>query len=222
MMYQAPPPPSNKKPTPWALILLILGAGFAITVGICALAGYMFFKTASAEPTARKGFGKPTVVAYLDEGWVRYRFPEVPMTAELPDEPVPDKLTFETGSNLYTESWMYYGCQSDYNTWELVGHWYRDEGLVDLKDETDFAGEWAKLAQSAKDVQYDSKEATYGRLKGREVRGTCIADGDKMVFRFFYWSQGNAVFVVHSYAWEEQAEPAGKEFERVLKSIQFK
>lgn len=221
-MYQAPPPPSSRKPTPWALILLILGAGFVIVVGLCAFGGYLGYKAAVATPEPRKGFGSPVVVQYLDDGWARYRFPEVPMTADIPGTPKPDKLTFETGSNLFTHSWMYYGFDSDLNSFELVGQWYRDAELVDLKEESSYAEEWVKSAQGARNVELKDREATYGGLKGREVAGTCISDGDKMAFRFFYWSQDKAVFVVHSYAWAEQAEAAGNEFERVLNSIQLK
>ena len=221
-MYQAPPPPSNKKPTPWALILLILGAGFVVVAGLCAFGGYMGYQAAVSTPQARKGFGKPQVLQYLDDGWARYRFPEVPLTADLPGTPESDKLTFETGSNIFTESWMYYGFDSELNSFELVGQWYRDKEYVDLKDETSYAEEWTKTAQSARDVELLDREATIGGLTGREVRGTCTTDGDKMVFRFFYWSHGKAVFVVHSYAWAEREKAASAEFERVVKSIQMK
>jgi hypothetical protein len=221
-MYNAPPPPQTRKPTPWALIILILGAGFLAAVGICAGAGYMAFESVKKAPEARKGFGKPALVKYLDEGWARYRFAEVPLTIDLPGAPEADKLEFELGSNLFTESWIYYGLQSEVNSFEIVGNWYHDENDADLEDEAAYSSEWARLSMEASQVKSDVRDATYGRFTGKEAEGTCIVDGDPMAFRFFYFKEGKAVFAVHSYAWKDHADDGSKEYERVLKSIQLK
>lgn len=220
-MYQAPPPPTFRKPIPWLLIILILGAGFVAVVGICAGAGYMAFNSLKKAPEARKGFGKPEESVYGENGWVLYRLPEVPMFIELPKKPIPDTLEFEAGSTLYTQSWIYYYLTSDLNTIELVGNWYHDESDASLEDELNYTADWVRLSMDATNVKFESRPATFAGLKGSEAYGTCVAEGDPMRFRIFYWKRDKAVFALHAYAWEESAKAAGKEFEQIAGSIKF-
>lgn len=219
-MYTRPQEPV-KKPIRWGLIALILLAGFVAIGAVCAFAGYQLFQTSKQTPKARKGFGKPEKIATLDGGWARYRFPEVPMEMELPGVPKPDNLQFDTGSIFFTENWIYYGIESEVNWIEIVGHWYLSQDSVDLEYEAEYAKEWAELSQQATGVKTEVRDATFGKLTGKEVVGSGMSDGDKLTFRFFYWTQGKAVFSIHTYAWQDYQKEGAAELERMVKSVKL-
>lgn len=215
----APPPPIQRKRSPLVPILLVLGLGMVVLLGLCAFGGYVGFKWMKAEPKARQGFGNPSVVAYLADGWATYQFKEVPMNMDLPAIPKKDMVQFEAGSNLVTKEWIYYTCTSDLNGIELVGNWYRSLELVDLDDEADYVEDWVKETYSVGSLKKSSKNFAIGRLKGREVSGTFVDEGDSMNFKCLVWSHDKAVFNLYAYYYPSEAAAAEKELYRIAKSV---
>ena len=219
-MYAQPAPPVQKKPTPWGLIILILLGGFLVVVGLCAFGGYYAFKQISQDPKPKQGFGNPTVLAKLPDGWTRFRFQEVPFSIELPEKPTANKLSFEPGDSLFTKAWIYYSCVSDLNGIEIVGHWYPSDEVPTIEEELDYIDWFVESTQETSTANSNSKEVVLGKIKGHKAEGSFTSDGQKMGFFCFLWTRDKCSFNVFCYYYPETKDKAEAEFHRIVTSIQ--
>lgn len=218
-MYAPPAPPVQKKPTPWGLIVLILSVGFLVVGGLCAVGGYLAFKQVTQEPRPRPGFGNPTVVAKMPDGWIRFQFPEIPLSIELPEKPSADRLTFEPGDSLFTKEWIYYSCASDLNGIEIVGHWYPSDEVPTIDEELEYVDWFVESTQDDAEATSVSKEVVIGKIKGYKIDGSFKSDGQQMGFFSFLWTRDQASFNVFCYYYPEMKQKAEAEFRRLIESI---
>jgi hypothetical protein len=218
-MYQAPPPPIPTKGTPWGLIILILLVAVGAIVGLCGFGAYLGYQQFTHVPKARPGFGNPVLVQRLSDGWAKYRFPEIPLTIELPEKPEAETLEFEPGDALTTKEWIYYGFSSDLNGLEIVGHWYQGGEDVSTEEELDYIDWFVEESMDAKDLTSTSKQAKFANLEGYRTSGTFTSDGEKMKLQSLLWVRGNTAINIFGYYYPEYQKEAEAEFNRIADSI---
>lgn len=220
-MYQAPPPPIPNKPTPWVLIIAILGIGFLAVIGLIIGAGYMVYSKYSDPPQARQGFGKPVVEQRLADGWARYRFAEIPMSMEMPELPVADTLHFAPGDSFSIKEWAYYGCSSDWNGIEILSHWFVEDNSYTPEQEQEYIEWYLNDPGRTSNLKTSYKRAKYGPYDGYEFEGSFTEDGDKMQFFGMVVNREKQAVNLFCYYYPQNKAEAEREFRRMVGSMQF-
>jgi hypothetical protein len=218
-MYSHPPPLAPRKTTPWGLIIALLLVGVVVVVGLCGVGAYLAMKSATGAPKERSGFGKPVVQAQLDGGWSQYRFPEIPMTMELPIKPTVDHLLFEPGDKFLIDNWTFYSCVTDWNAIDFVAQWYYEPARFTMQEETEYIDGWWKDSYEAKDYKSDVRKAKFGRLEGYIAEGSFLQDEKELFFIAYAWSKGKRGSNLFFSYYPEYEKEAKKEMQRIINSI---
>lgn len=142
------------------------------------------------------------------------------MTLDLPGEPKTDILDFESGSITTTKEWIYYTLDSETSSYDIVGHWYQKGTEYETEYEIDAIDDWIEASYDTHVKSSDSKPAIYGGVKGHEVWGELMRDGETIKFRAFIWEgEGPAsMSVIQSY-YEEWGPAPQAEFRKIMASF---
>ena len=218
-MYAPPPPPPARR-IPWLPIILLISVGILSVVGLCAFGGFQAMKMVNNDPPAREGFGKAKVVKYLSSGWAKYHIPELPLTLDLPGEPKPDTLEFETGSQFFTKNWVYYTLDTEHSTIEIVGQWYTSDDLYSQQEEIDAVADWVEYKYDGTNAKSESRPATFGKISGTEVWGSMKDGEDRINHRVFFWKHGKegVISLIVTY-YEEYQKESDADFRRIAASL---
>lgn len=202
---QAPPPPVQRKKSPWPLIIW-LGVGMLlILIAVCAFGGYKISQMVKEPPKPVANSGKPVLVSTSEDGWASYRFAEGPFQFELPTKPVFEPGEFDEVDSLFLTGYTLYEVNHDLGVFQMGVYYHRSKDWVDLAEDTDSIIESLK-DEGLKPESPQDHDLTIGDIEGRELTVNYEVEGEKGRAHVFMWARKEAVYFIRSFTFG--ADPA--------------
>jgi hypothetical protein len=198
-----------------------MGVVVLVCGGVGLLLGYLGMQLTKEPPKARVGSGHPIALNKVEDGWTRYRLPEVPMTLDLPTKPVTESLDFDKLSALLYSDWIRYTAESEVTTLGLSAYWYRSRSMMDLDEEAIEAKKAFGQENKMTGVTTTMEDKTIGSYSGEEIAASYTVEGNEAETRMFFFTHGKGVFCVEAHSGKEWHNELVADFERMVKSIVF-